>query len=192
MSRTLYFVTGNANKLREVRDTIAELAPSIDVQAITIDLPEIQGTMREIAMAKATAARADPGSRYPLIIEDTSLVFSALKQGSGEGLPGPYIKWFLENMSTAAIARLLDVYADKSAEFQCSIVYLISAEATPILFVGVTPGTIHLPVTTSGFGWDNIFTPIGSTVSYAEMRPEHKRATSARTRALEQLVRGLH
>ena len=54
-----------------------------------IDLPEYQGTPREIVMSKCKLA-ADV-IKGPVIVEDTSLCFNALG-----GMPGPYIKWFLD------------------------------------------------------------------------------------------------
>ena len=40
----------------------------------------------------------------PVIVEDTSLCFNALN-----GLPGPYIKWFLEKLGSDGLHKLLAV-----------------------------------------------------------------------------------
>lgn len=54
--RTLNFITGNENKLAEVRDILGDV---IDIQNQAIEVPEIQGTIEEIAKAKCShAARA--------------------------------------------------------------------------------------------------------------------------------------
>ena len=47
------FITGNANKLREVK---AILEPAIEVQSRKIDLEEIQGSIEEVTMAKCLKA----------------------------------------------------------------------------------------------------------------------------------------
>ena len=47
------FVTGNANKLSEVR---AILGDSVDLEAKSIDLPELQGTIEEISKDKCRRA----------------------------------------------------------------------------------------------------------------------------------------
>jgi len=37
-----------------------------------------------------------------VIVEDTSLVFNALN-----GLPGPYIKWFMKSLKTSGLPKIL-------------------------------------------------------------------------------------
>ncbi|OSX72376.1 hypothetical protein BU14_0442s0011 [Porphyra umbilicalis] len=64
---------------------------------MALDLPELQGTPAAIAGAKATAAAAAVGG--PVLVEDTGLEFSALG-----GLPGPYIKWFLDALGVGGSA----------------------------------------------------------------------------------------
>lgn len=62
---------------------------SFKVISQNIDLPEFQGKPDEISVAKCEeAVKHVKGS---VIIEDTCLGFNALG-----GMPGPYIKWFLE------------------------------------------------------------------------------------------------
>lgn len=85
---TLNFITSNPHKLSEVR---AILSPDngnskigITVQSATVDAPEIQGTIEEIARDKCT--RAAEMVRGPVLTEDTALEFVSLK-----GLPGAYV-----------------------------------------------------------------------------------------------------
>lgn len=47
------FITGNANKLREVK---AILEPAIQVESQTIDVPELQGTVEEVTLDKCRRA----------------------------------------------------------------------------------------------------------------------------------------
>ncbi|GKZ30228.1 nucleoside triphosphate pyrophosphohydrolase ham1 [Aspergillus brasiliensis] len=77
----LNFITGNKNKLAEVK---AILGTVIDVENQAVDLPEIQGTIEDIAREKCRRAAEVVGG--PVLTEDTALEFHALK-----GLPGPYI-----------------------------------------------------------------------------------------------------
>ncbi|TBU37132.1 Maf/Ham1 [Dichomitus squalens] len=83
------FVTGNAGKLREVRQILG--AANIEVDSQELDIPEIQGSTREVAIAKCRRAAELLGR--PCITEDTALCFKALN-----GLPGPYIKYFLKEL----------------------------------------------------------------------------------------------
>ena len=56
-----------------------------------VDLPEYQGDPDEVARAKSELAAKE--IKGPLITEDTCLCFNALG-----GMPGPYIKWFLQKI----------------------------------------------------------------------------------------------
>jgi inosine triphosphate pyrophosphatase len=47
------FITGNANKLKEVK---AILEPAIRVESQTLDLIEIQGTLEEVTLDKCRRA----------------------------------------------------------------------------------------------------------------------------------------
>ena len=90
MSKIVYFVTGNPNKLKEFTQIIGEVSV-YEFQSKSIDLPEYQGEPEEIAIAKCKEALEI--AKAPVLIEDTSLCFNALG-----GLPGPYIKWFLDKL----------------------------------------------------------------------------------------------
>jgi inosine triphosphate pyrophosphatase len=61
------------------------------MQNLNFVLLRIQGEPDEIAIAKCKAALAIVNK--PVLVEDTSLCFNALY-----GLPGPYIKWFLDKL----------------------------------------------------------------------------------------------
>jgi inosine triphosphate pyrophosphatase len=74
----------------------------------------------------------------PIVIEDTSLCFNALG-----GLPGPYIKWFLQKTGHVGLNNLLAAYEDKSARAVCCLSYFDGREGSePIVFVGETHGKI--------------------------------------------------
>ena len=62
------------------------------LRQVDIDLPEFQGSCpEEIARLKCRHAANLIGGKGGVLVEDTCLAFDALK-----GLPGPYIKWFLD------------------------------------------------------------------------------------------------
>ena len=88
---------------------LAKAAPGGDPAALPftltntkIDLPELQGEPEEISREKCRLAAEQVGGA--VITEDTSLCFNALN-----GLPGPYIKWFLGN-TLATLATILPTY----------------------------------------------------------------------------------
>ena len=61
----LVFVTGNANKLREVQAILGSSVPSLTNRAL--DLPELQGTIEDVTLDKAQRAAAEvcPPPRPP-------------------------------------------------------------------------------------------------------------------------------
>ncbi|MFH4980348.1 hypothetical protein AB6A40_007057 [Gnathostoma spinigerum] len=124
--KSLKFVTGNVNKLREVRDILGDY---FNVENMAIDLPEYQGEPDSIATAKCRAAANALGER--VIVEDTCLCFNALG-----GLPGPYIKWFLAKLKPEGLHRLLAGFEDKSAYALCTFAYCEGKNKPVHLFRG--------------------------------------------------------
>ena len=67
------------------------------------------------------------------ITEDTSLCFNAYK-----GLPGPYIKWFLDAVHVEGLANMVESFDDKTGYAMCIIGYMAPDLVEPILFIGKT------------------------------------------------------
>ena len=178
----VYYVTGNAKKQREVNAILSQqnLSP-FRVQHVDIDLPELQGDPIDIAKAKCREAAQRIGGA--VVIEDTSLCFSALN-----GLPGPYIKWFVDDLGNDGLYKLLAGHDDHSAHCQCTMAFSAGPGSEPRVFVGKTDGTIVAPQGSGGFGWDQIFVPDGEDVPFADMPLERKNEISHRSRALAQFV----
>ena len=119
----------------------------------------------------------------PVLVEDVSLCFNAYK-----GLPGPYIKPFLDSIGTAGLYKMVAGYEDKTAYAQCIYAFCEGKGKEPRLFVGKCDGTIVEPRGANAFGWDPVFQPKGYNETFAEMPQEEKNKISHRTRALEQLI----
>ena len=77
----------------------------------------------------------------PCLVEDTSLQFTALG-----GMPGPYIKWFQDKLKSEGLYKILNAYEDKSATAVCTLAFCPAPHADPVLFTGMTSGTIIEPV----------------------------------------------
>ncbi|XP_050373090.1 inosine triphosphate pyrophosphatase [Argentina anserina] len=174
LPKPVTFVTGNAKKLEEVR---AILGNSIPFNSLKLDLPELQGEPEDISKEKARLAAIQVNG--PVLVEDTCLCFNALK-----GLPGPYIKWFLQKIGHEGLNNMLMAYEDKSAYALCAFSFAIGPDAEPIAFLGKTPGKIVPARGPNDFGWDPIFQPEGYEQTYAEMSKEEKNKISHRYRAL--------
>ncbi|ROW08890.1 hypothetical protein VMCG_02790 [Cytospora schulzeri] len=169
------FITGNKNKLSEVK---AILEPTIEVRSEAIDVIEVQGSLEEVTIAKCKSAAEQIGG--PVLVEDTCLCFNALN-----GLPGPYIKWFMKDIGHDGLNNLLAAYEDKSAKAVCTFGFSQGPGHEPILFQGITDGKIVPSRGPTTFGWDSIFEYDGQT--YAEMDKSAKNKISHRGRALAKL-----
>jgi len=170
---TIYFITGNPNKLREAQQILD------NIEGMQIDLPEIQDRdPRKIIEAKLQTAQSQQQGQF--ICDDTSLCFDCLG-----GLPGPFIKWFLEELGTQGLYELVSKYDNHSATARCMIGYSNGGEIQ--FFEGVARGTIVAPRGETEFGWDPIFLPEGHDKTYAEMDAEEKNKISHRKKALNKL-----
>jgi len=179
-SKTILFITGNPNKLREVREILGK--SGINIESKALDVPEIQGTTEEVSIAKCR--RAAELVNAPCLVDDTALCFKALG-----GLPGPYIKAFMEKIGHDGINTLLKGFETNEATAMATFAYSPGPGAEPILFVGETEGRIVPRRGPTNFGWDACFEPIGYDQTYAEMPAELKNGLSHRGKALEKLVK---
>jgi inosine triphosphate pyrophosphatase len=131
------FVTGNKHKLDEVITILGETLP-FELVSMKLDLPELQGEPEEVSIEKCRLASLQVNG--PVMVEDTSLCFNALG-----GLPGVYIKWFLEKTGHEGLNNLLVAYEDKSAYAQCVFSFSEGPRHTPVVFAGRTHGKIVRP-----------------------------------------------
>jgi len=177
------FVTGNQNKLKEVQKIVEKKITDgrVTIVAQSIDLPELQGEMREIVQEKCRlAARQVDG---PVLVEDTSLCFNAM-----DGLPGPYIKWFLKKLGHDGLNRMLAGFDDPGAQAVCLFAFTPGKDMEPMVFEGVTDGRIVPARGPPDFGWDPVFEPSGFEQTYAEMDKDLKNTISHRYRALDKVL----
>lgn len=182
------FVTGNKKKLQEVVAILAAGPGGPDslpfaVEAASLDLPELQGACAEaICRDKCRLAAREAGGA--VMVEDTSLCFNAMG-----GLPGPYIKWFLEKLGHDGLNRMLAGFDDKTAYAQCIFAFSRGPDdpEPPRVFVGRTDGRIVAARGPADFGWDPVFEPDGFGQTYAEMDKDVKNGISHRYRALDKL-----
>eukprot|EP00980_Cylindrotheca_fusiformis_P021358 scaffold8240_cov133-Cylindrotheca_fusiformis.AAC.3 len=176
------FVTGNAKKLEEVKQILEggeEL--SFELTNRDIDLPELQGEPIEIAKEKCRLAANE--IKGAVLTEDTSLCFNSLN-----GMPGPYIKWFLDKCGHDGLNRMLDGFDDRSGYAQTIVAYSPGPDGEVEVFEGRTDGKIVQPRGPLDFGWDPIFEPDeGEGKTYAEMSKEAKNAISHRGRSFKKL-----
>lgn len=170
----LIFVTGNKGKLEEVQRFLG-----IPVRHEPLELEELQAIDPEaIVRRKAEAAYAV--LKKPLLVEDTSVVFPALGR-----LPGPFIKFFEEELGQEGICRILD---GKDRACIATARFALHDGREVHLFEGSMPGTVaDAPRGTRSFGWASIVIPEGKEKTYAEMSDDEQAEVAMRKKALAKL-----
>ncbi len=171
----LTFITGNDEKAKYVAAWLGA-----DVPHHKLDLDEIQTfDLRQLVTHKAK--QAYDVLKSPVLIEDAQLVFTAFGQ-----LPGPYIKWFKEELGVDGLCKILNSYDDRSAHGR--ICYALYDGKTMHFFEGEMHGSIAPePRGTGGFGYDAVFINDGQPKTRAEMTEQEYADTSYRKQALEKL-----
>lgn len=153
----LTFITGNQGKA----DFLAKWL-GIPLAHRKVALDELQSLDSHV-IAEHKARQAYDVVQRPVLIEDVSLIFHALGK-----LPGPFIKWFIEELSKQQICDLLAGTADRSAT--ASVSYCLFDGKELKFFDGSVEGSIaESPRGEGGFGFDPIFVPGGTARTYAEM-----------------------
>jgi XTP/dITP diphosphohydrolase len=163
-------VTGNAGKIAEAR-----LALGAELEAVEVDLPEIQSLdYREVLRGKANEAWQQAG-----------LDLTALN-----GFPGPLVKWMLQAVGAEGLARTAAALGDVRAAARCFLLYKDGDRE--VVAEGRTEGTLVLPGRgVHGFGWDPVFLPDGSALTFAELTGAEKGAVSHRGKAWRALAERL-
>ena len=173
--KSLTFITGNKNKAEQLSRYLA-----FPVSHFKLEIDEIQSlTVEEVATKKAKAAFTLLGT--PVLIEDTALTFKALN-----GLPGTFVKFFLERIGNDGLIRLLQGYDNRNAVAETC--FALCDQNGVHLFKGTRLGTIAgSPRGTDSFGWNAVFIPEGESLTWAEMDMEQQSKTSMRRLAIEKL-----
>ncbi|HIH38063.1 RdgB/HAM1 family non-canonical purine NTP pyrophosphatase [Candidatus Woesearchaeota archaeon] len=174
MQKILVFVTSNEGKFREAQHIIS----GFHLMQKSLNLPEMQGSPEDIVKEKAKVAYSL--IKKPVFVDDVSLVFSAFKT-----IPGPYIKYFEDDIGPENFHRLLIDFPDKSAIASVFIGYHDTEQVH--VFHGSVQGKIVPPRGKNGFGFDSVFLPDGCSKTYGEMTREEKDMMSHRRKALDAL-----
>ena len=183
----LVFATGNPNKIKEVNQLLGDgfRVRSLADIGCPEDLPETSPTLEGNALQKARFVFDHFG--VDCFAEDTGLEVEALG-----GEPGVYSARYAgeDKDPRANMNLLLQKLGDKThrnARFRTVIALLLDGQA--FAFEGIAEGTIRAePSGTGGFGYDPIFAPSGSALTFAEMGPVEKNAISHRGKAVRLLV----
>jgi XTP/dITP diphosphohydrolase len=172
---TITFVSTNQNKFFEVQLILS--TQNVSVEFAKISLVEIQSdSLEEIAREKAKTAFAEVGRQ--VIVEDDGLFIDSLG-----GFPGSYSSFVFRTIGNDGILKLLAGSANRSAYFRSLIAFYNGI--TLSISEGRVDGRISERVTEGGgWGYDPIFVPDGTDLTFAELK-KSKNEYSHRRRALE-------
>lgn len=170
------FITGNKNKAEYLEKLLG-----LKIKHQRIDLDEIQSlSLLEIVEHKVRQAFAI--LQRPVLVEDVGLFFEDLG-----GLPGPFIKYFVDNVPFEKICKMVgDTEENRKATARCVFGYFDGVNLK--LFEGQTNGKIAPePRGENGYGWDKIFIPEGYEITNAEMREEDNHKIYMTTKPIQKV-----
>lgn len=185
--KEIVFATNNLHKLEEIRQIIGNKFNILSLKDINCneDIPETATTLEGNAEIKARYIKEHYG--YDCFADDTGLEVEALG-----GAPGVLsARYAGENHDSQANMELLlknlSGKENRAARFRTVIALLIGDELT--LMDGIVEGVItHERAGDSGFGYDPIFKPNESDVTFAQMSSDDKNKISHRGRATAKLI----
>lgn len=191
----IVLASNNAGKVREINQLLASQAIQVVPQR-EFDIAEAEETglsFVENAILKARHAARESG--LPAIADDSGLEVDALN-----GAPGIYSARFAGAGASDAdnngkLLRALEGVpdAERTARFQCVLVYMRHAEdPTPLICQGTWEGRIlGAPSGENGFGYDPLFFVPEKGCTSAELPPDEKNRLSHRGKALQKLLAAL-
>jgi XTP/dITP diphosphohydrolase len=176
---SLVFVSSNKNKFQEIQGKL--LDSGIILRFQNMNIKEIQSdSLKEIAVEKSRVAYGEISQ--PVIVEDDGLFIDHLM-----GFPGQYSSYVNKTIGSMGILKLLKNIAVRSASFISTFVFYEGHY--PRCFLGQTYGRISKKFTEGGWGFDGIFIPTGSDLTFAQLeRQKRKDFFSHRSKALGKFI----
>ncbi|MGR3572353.1 RdgB/HAM1 family non-canonical purine NTP pyrophosphatase [Brevirhabdus sp.] len=190
---TLLIATHNQGKLEEIARLLEPFGVTV-VSAGEKSLPEPEETEDTfVGNARIKAHAAARATGMPALADDSGLCIDAL-----DGAPGVRTADWAETPSgrdfTMAMTRAWQELEDKAAphprkaHFRCTLV-LAWPDGHDEVFEGMVDGAIVWPMRgTEGHGYDPIFQPDGSALTFGEMDRWEKNAISHRAEAFRKLI----
>tara|TARA_B110000116_G_scaffold61690_1_gene52746 strand:+ start:7948 stop:8526 length:579 start_codon:yes stop_codon:yes gene_type:complete len=183
----IVFATNNSNKLEEIRNLVSKNINIISLSDIKCieELPETQLTLEGNALQKANYIYSRYG--FNCFADDTGLEIDAL-----DGDPGVFsaryagLRCLAKDNMNKVLSKLNGV-SNRNARFRTVIALII--DGNEYLFNGECLGEI----TTNkkgldGFGYDPIFLPVNSELTFAQMSKSEKGLISHRGISVRKLV----
>jgi len=163
------FITGNTNKAEFLSKHLG-----LDIGHRKVELDELQSLNLRV-VTEHKVKQAFDVVKSPVLVEDIGFTIKALG-----GLPGPFIKWFIQEVGYEGLCRLADPDPERIAT--TSVCYAFFDGQTLKLFEGELHGSMpQNPRGDDGFGWNCVFIPKGQDKTNAEMSEAETERYSLRT-----------
>ena len=186
----IVFATNNPNKVKEIKALLPDSIEILTLKDINCneELPENCDTLEDNATQKAYYVYDNYG--YNCFADDSGLEIDAL-----EGRPGVYSARYAgpDCVASDNIDKVLDELNGEQNRDACfrTIISLV-IDGNEVQFEGSVDGYITTDRQgEKGFGYDPIFIPENSLVSYAQMSINNKNEISHRSKAVKKLIKYL-
>ncbi len=191
MNRKLILSSGNAHKIKEIKEILKDLNIEIvskdDLGFKDLDVDEDKDTLEGNAFKKAEELSKLVNGI--VIADDTGLFVDELN-----GAPGVYsARYSGENATDKGNNELLlknlkDVPMEKRTAYFKTVIAIILEDGLKLKAEGICKGRIGFEAYgTNGFGYDPLFIVEGLGKSFGEMTDEEKNSLSHRANALRNL-----
>ena len=185
--KTMVFATNNPNKVREVQEILGDRfrIRSLEDIGCLETLPETSATIEGNALQKARYVYRHFGT--DCFAEDTGLEVRALNNEPGvfsARYAGPQ-----RNSDDTMELLLKNPQGKKDRYARFKTVIALIRGGREYTFEGIAEGRVlEEKRGNEGFGYDPVFAPEGSDLSFAEMTPAEKNAVSHRGKAMRRLI----
>lgn len=195
---SLVIATHNSGKLKEISSLLAPYGIKC-LSAGSLGLPEPAETGKTSAQNALIKARAAAeASGLAALADDSGMSVDALDGRPGvytadwaerqwfEGDPGR--DWFMAMGKVEGMLAGFGSDVDRSAAFHC-VLAIAWPDGEDVVYEGKCDGSLTWPPRGEmGFGYDPVFIPSDSDLTFAEIEPEKKHEISHRADAFAKLV----
>ena len=175
------FASSNINKYYEINDLVSVMKDSIKVTFKKMELKEIQSdSLLEVAENKVLQAFRI--NKKEIFVEDDGLFIEVIKD-----FPGVYSSYVNKTIGNVGILDLLSNKVNRKASFKSIIAFHDGHKIES--FTGEIKGEIPFELTNGGWGFDPIFVPEDSDLTFGQMDLKTKNRISHRKVALEKFLK---
>lgn len=175
------FASSNINKYNEINHLVSARKNSFEVTFRMMELKEIQSdSLLEVAENKVLQAFRI--NKKEIFVEDDGLFIEVLKD-----FPGVYSSYVNKTIGNVGILDLLGNKVNRNASFKSIIAFHDGNKIE--LFTGEIKGEIGFELTTGGWGFDPIFIPENSDLTFGQMDMKTKNQISHRKVALDRFLK---